>query len=110
VQLGVKLSAVTHAFRRTLARIAVTCVLLAVPVAASGCGAASHYIAGAVVHKIANHLAKTPSAKRHVSQAYCLYSVDRAFHDLTHHHFIFGALNVHQAIKNCEAGFSKKAR
>ena len=88
----------------------VVCALFAVPVAASGCGAASHYAAGVVAHKLANHFAKTPSAKRHVSQAYCLYSVDRAFHDLTHHHLIFGALNVHQALKNCEAGFSKHAR
>jgi hypothetical protein len=36
--------------------------------------------------------------------------VYRAFHDVTHHHLIFGALNVRQAVKNCEAGFSKRAR
>lgn len=100
----------TRALRRILARIAVACVLLAVPIAASGCGAASHYVGGVIAHRIANHFAKTPSAKRHVSQAYCAYSVYRAFHDVTHHHLIFGALNVRQAVKNCEAGFSKRAR
>ena len=99
-----------HSLRRTLARVAVICVLSAVPLAAAGCGSASHYAAGVIAHKIANHFAKTPAAKRHVSQAYCLYSVDRAFHDLRHHHFIFGALNIHQALKNCEAGFGKNSR
>jgi hypothetical protein len=99
-----------HSLRRSLARLAVVCALLAVPLTAAGCGAAGHYVGGVVVHHLANHFAKTPKAKRRVSQAYCAYSVYRAFHDLTHHHFIFGALNVHQAIKNCEAGFSKNGR
>jgi hypothetical protein len=96
-----------HSCRRFVARIAVLGALLAVPVAAAGCGSASHYIAGVAAHKIANHFAKTPAQKRHVAQAYCAYSVYRAFHDVTHHHLIFGALNAHQALKNCEAGFSK---
>jgi hypothetical protein len=99
-----------HSFRRSLARVTVICALFALPVAAGGCGAASHYVGGVVVRHLADHFAKSAAAKRHVSQAYCLYSVDRAFHDLTHHHVIFGALNVHQALKNCEAGFSKSAR
>jgi hypothetical protein len=88
----------------------VICALLTVPVAVAGCGSAGHYIGNVVAHKIANHLAKTPAAKRHVSQAFCAYSVYRAFHDLTHHHLIFGALNAHLALKNCEAGFSKNKR
>jgi len=93
--------------RRDLARLAVICVLLTVPVMATGCGAAGHYVGGVVAHKIANHFAKTPAARRRVSKAFCVYNVYRAFHDVTHHHLIFGALNAHQALKNCEAGFGK---
>jgi hypothetical protein len=99
---------VAHSFRRSLARVAVICALLAAPVAVAGCGAASHYVGNVVAHKIANHFAKTPAAKRRVNKAFCVYSIYRAFHDVTHHHLIFGALNAHHALKNCEAGFSKK--
>jgi hypothetical protein len=99
-----------HLVRRSLARVAVMCVLLTAPVLATGCGAASHYVANVAAHKIANHFAKTPAAKRRVSRAFCAYSIYRAFHDVTHHHLIFGALNAHQALKNCEAGFSKSGR
>jgi hypothetical protein len=84
--------------------------MLLTGLAAAGCGSASHYVGGVVAHKVANHLAKTPTAKRRVSQAYCAYSVYRAFHDVTHHHLIFGALNARQAVINCEAGFSKSKR
>jgi len=98
-----------RSFRRSLARIAVVCALLTVPVAATGCGAGGHYLGAIVAHHVANHFAKTPSARRHVSQAFCAYHVYRAFHDLTHHHLIFGALNVHQALINCKAGFSQTA-
>jgi hypothetical protein len=101
---------VAHTFRRALARFAVICALVTVPVAATGCGAAGHYLGGVVAHHVINHYAKTPTARRRVSKAFCVYHVYRAFHDLTHHHLIFGALNVHQALKNCEAGFSKNAR
>jgi hypothetical protein len=96
--------------RRWIVRMAVVSVLIAVPVAASGCGAASHYVGGVIAHHIANHLAKTPAQKRDVSRAYCAYSVYRTFHDATHHHLIFGALNAAQAVKNCEAGFSKSSK
>ena len=85
-------------------------VLLAAPIGATGCGAAAHYLGNVVAHKIANHFAKTPAARRRVNKAFCVYSVYRAFHDLTHHHLIFGALNVHQALKNCEAGFGRNQR
>jgi ribosomal protein L34E len=97
----------TRSVRKTLARLAVVCVLVSASMATTGCGTAGHYIGGVVAHHIANHFAKTPAARRRVSKAYCVYSVYRAFHDLTHHHLIFGALNVHQALKNCEAGFGK---
>lgn len=100
----------TKSWRRSLARIAVLCVLLTAPVAATGCGAASHYLGNVVAHKIANHYAKTPAARRRVNKAFCVYSVYRAFHDITHHHLIFGALNAHQALKNCEAGFGRNKR
>ncbi|MGP0052758.1 MAG: hypothetical protein ACLPZR_28520 [Solirubrobacteraceae bacterium] len=93
--------------RRSLAHIAVICVLLTVPVAAAGCGSAAHYIGGVAAHDIAKHFAKSAAAKRRVDLAFCAYSVYRAFHDVTHHHLIFGALNAHQALKNCDAGFSK---
>lgn len=76
----------------------------------TGCGAAGHYFGGVIAHHIANHFARTPAQRRHVSQAFCAYNVYRAFHDVTHHHLIFGALNIHAAIKNCEAGFSRNAR
>lgn len=85
-------------------------MLVAVPIAATGCGAAGHYFGGVVANHIVRHYAKTPAQRRHVSQAYCVYSVYRATHDFTHHHLIFGALNAHQALKNCEAGFSRNAR
>jgi hypothetical protein len=98
---------VAYAYRRSLARIAVVLTLLTVPIAAAGCGAASHYVGGVAAHHAANHFAKTPRAKRNVSRAYCAYSVYRAFHDVTHHHLIFGALNAHQALTNCMAGFKR---
>jgi hypothetical protein len=90
--------------------VAIIGALLVLPVAAAGCGSAGHYIGNVVAHKIANHFAKTPAAKRRVNQAFCAYSVYRAFHDLTHHHLIFGALNAHLALKNCEAGFARNHR
>src|ERR1035438_4592831 len=96
-----------HSFRRSLALIAVICALLTVPLAAAGGGSGSHYIGNVVAHKVANHFAKTPAAKRRVDLAFCAYSGYGAFHDGTHHHLMFGALNAHQALKNCEAGFSK---
>ncbi len=100
----------TRALRRRLARLAILAVLVAASMTAVGCGAAGHYLGGVAAHKIANHFAKTPAARRRVNRAFCIYSVYRAFHDVTHHHLIFGALNAHQALKNCEAGFSKNAR
>lgn len=96
-----------RSLRRSVARAAVICALLTVPVTLVGCGAASHYVGNVLAHKIANHFARTPAAKRRVNQAFCVYSVYRAFHDLAHHHLIFGALNAHQALRNCEAGFSR---
>jgi hypothetical protein len=95
--------------KRLVARVAVICVLLT-PFAITGCGAAGHYAGNVLAHKIANHFAKTPAAKRRVNQAFCAYSVYRALHDLTQHHLVFGALNAHQALKNCEAGFLKTKR
>jgi hypothetical protein len=97
----------TRSVKRTIARLAIVCALATVPIAAAGCGAAGHYIGGVVAHKIANHFATTPAARRRVSKAFCAYNVYRAFHDLTHHHLLWGALNVHQALRNCEAGFGK---
>jgi hypothetical protein len=93
--------------RRSLARFAVICTLMTVPVVATGCGAAGHYVGNVVAHSIANHFARTPQARRNVNKAFCVYSVYRAFHDVTHHHLIFGALNAVQALKNCEAGFKR---
>jgi hypothetical protein len=96
--------------RRAIAQVAVVGVLLTAGVAVAGCGSAAHYVGNVAGHKIANHFARTPAARRRVSRAFCAYSVYRAFHDFRHHHFIFGALNAHQALKNCEAGFSRNAR
>jgi hypothetical protein len=96
--------------RPMLARLAVLAVLATAPLAAAGCGAAGHYALNVIAHKVANHYAHTPAQRRAVDRAFCAYSVYRAFHDLTHHHLIFGALNVHQALSNCRAGFSLNAR
>ncbi len=95
--------------RRLAARILLLGVLLGAPLMAGGCGAGGHYLGNVLAHHIANHFARTPQARRRVDRAFCLYSVYRAFHDFTHHHFIFGALNAHQAIVNCEAGFGRHA-
>lgn len=95
-----------NALRRRLARALVIGTLMVTPVAATGCGAASHYIGGIVAHHIANHLI----GKKRANRVFCLYSVYRTVHDFSHHHYLFGALNLHQAFKNCEAGFSKSAR
>jgi hypothetical protein len=99
-----------RSLKRLFARLAVICVLLSAGFAVTGCGSAAHYIGNVAGHKIANHFAHTPAARRRVNRAFCAYSVYRAFHDFRHHHFIFGALNAHQALKNCEAGFSRNAR
>ena len=96
--------------RRTLAKFLIIGALMTVPLAATGCGAGGHYLGGIVAQHVANHFAKTPAARRRVSKAFCVYNVYRAFHDLTHHHLIFGALNVHQALRNCEAGFGRNQR
>lgn len=95
--------------QRSLARFAVVLALLAIPVAAAGCGAGTHLAGNIIAHKIANHFAKTPAEKRDVNRAFCLLSVAQAFHDATHHHLIYGALTTGQAIKDCERGFSKNA-
>lgn len=92
-----------------LARVLIVFALGVSPLAATGCSAASHYVGNVLAHKIANHYVRTPAARRRVNRAFCVYSVYRALHDFTHHHLIFGALNAHQALKNCEAGFSRHA-
>jgi hypothetical protein len=98
---------VVTTIRRSFARFAVICALMTVPVVATGCGAGGNYVGNVVAHSIANHFAHTPRARRNVNRVFCVYSVYRAFHDVTHHHLIFGALNAVQAIKNCEAGFKR---
>ena len=95
---------------RRLGALLAVIVVLAAAATVAGCGAAGHYVGNVVAHKIANHFATTPAARRRVNRAFCVYSVYRAFHDVTHHHLIFGALNAHQALLNCEAGFGKNAR
>ena len=96
--------------RRLAARCLIVAMLLCAPVIAAGCGAGSGYLGNVVGHHIANHFARTPQARRRVNRAFCVYSVYRTFHDFTHHHYIFGALNAYQALKNCEAGFGRNAR
>lgn len=70
--------------RRFLARVLVVCALALTPLAVAGCGG--------------HHL---------LSKAFCLYNVDRAFHDFRTGHKIYGALNVALAIHNCERGFGR---
>ena len=71
-----------HRIARLLA-IAIVCVL---PIGVSACG--NHHL---------------------ISKAFCIYNVDRAFHDFRTGHKIFGALNALAAIHNCERGFSRNS-
>jgi hypothetical protein len=82
--------------------------LVAVPIGAAGCGAGGNLVGGVVARHVLQHVA--PGHARTIRKAFCAFHVYRAFHDLTHHHLIFGALNVYEAIKNCEAGFSQNGR
>ena len=59
-------------------------MLVSVPIATTGCGGAA-----------AGH------------RAYCVYSVYRAFYDLTHHHLLWGALNAHQALRTARRALAK---
>ena len=45
-----------------------------------------------------------------LSKAFCIFNVDRAFHDFRTGHKIYGALNVALAIHNCRAGFAPNSR
>ncbi len=96
----------TRSLRRLSARLLVVSVLVLTPVAAAGCGAAGHYVGGIIAHHVANHLV----GRRRANKIFCVYSVYRTVHDFSHHHLLFGALNLHQAFRNCEAGFSRTAR
>jgi hypothetical protein len=69
--------------RRFLARVLTIAVVCTAPIGISACG---------------NHL---------LSKAFCIYNVDRAFHDFRTGHKIYGALNVAMAIHNCRQGFSR---
>ena len=62
-------------------------MLVRVPIATTGCGGAA-----------AGH------------RAYRIYGVYGAFHDLTHNHLLWGALNAHQALSNREEGFGTNQR
>jgi hypothetical protein len=69
--------------RHLIARLLAVTMVCAVPFGVSAC--ANHHL---------------------LSKAFCLYNVDRAFHDFRTGHKIYGALNVALAIHNCRAGFA----
>jgi hypothetical protein len=99
-----------RACKRALTRLAVVATLVAVPIAVGGCGAASHYLGNVVGHKILNSVIKSTKGRKDVDKLFCADNVYQAFKDVKHHHYVFGALNVKTAIKNCEAGFSKNSK
>ena len=98
-----------RACKRTLARLAVGATLVFVPVAAAGCGAATHYIVQGIAHKALNSVVKSEKGRKDVDKVFCVDNVYQAFKDVKHHHLVFGALTLRSAIRNCEAGFSKNA-
>lgn len=93
----------THRTRRLVSRLLVVLALVTAPVAVAGCGNSG--IGGVIAHHVLNHV--FPGHRRLISKAFCIYHVDKAFHDFTHHHAIYGAFNVYEAIRNCEAGFGR---
>ena len=96
--------------KRTLARLAIGATLVLVPVVAGGCGAAAHYVEQGVLHKALNTVIRSKKGRKDVDKLFCVDNVIRAFKDVKGHHYIFGALTVKSAIKNCEAGFSRNSK
>jgi hypothetical protein len=93
--------------RRRLARLLVIATLVIAPAAVlAGCGAGTHYVENVVAHHVANHLI----GKKRANKVFCVVSVYQTVHDFHGHHYLFGALTLRQAFKNCEAGFSKNAK
>ncbi len=99
-----------RALKRTLARLAVVGTLVLVSVAAAGCGAAAHYVGQGILHKALNTVIRSKKGRKDVDKAFCIDNVYHAIKDLSHHHYLFGALTVRSAIHNCEAGFSRNAK
>jgi hypothetical protein len=99
-----------RASKRTFARIVVGATLVFIPLAAAGCGAASHYVLQGVAHKGLDAIVKSEKGRKDIDKAFCLDNVYHAFKDIKGHHYIFGALTVKSAIKNCEAGYSKNSK
>jgi hypothetical protein len=92
----------SHA-RRLLARLLIVAALVVVPTGVAACGSGGHIVGGYLAHQAANHL--FPGHRKAINKAFCAYNAYRAFKDFTGGHKIYGALNVYQAIRNCEAGF-----
>lgn len=94
-----------HRLRRTLALLG-TVVVLAVPaLSTAGCGSTTHFLGGVVAHRIANHFAHTPAARRRVNKVFCLYHGHRVLVDLRTHHVFAAGLNAVAAYRSCKAGF-----
>ena len=98
------------AFKRTFARLAVGATLVFIPLTAAGCGAATHYIGQSLAHKALDTVIRSEKGRKDVDKAFCVENVYQAFKDVKHHHYLFGALTVKSALKNCEAGFSKNSK
>jgi hypothetical protein len=94
--------------RRRLGVFAVVLAMAVPALAASGCGAGSHYLGGAVAHQIANHFVHSSAGRRRVNKLFCLYHGHRILVDVRNHHFIAAGLNGLAAYRACKGGFGRR--
>ncbi|MDQ6744887.1 MAG: hypothetical protein M3Z27_02540 [Actinomycetota bacterium] len=93
--------------RATLLLLAV--LALALPaLAATGCGSGGHYIGGVAAHHLANHFARSTTARRRVNKVFCLYHGHRVLVDLRTHHLFAAGLNAYSAFHACRGGFGRR--
>ncbi len=76
--------------------------------AASGCGAGGHYLAGVAAHHAVNHFARSQAARRRVNKVFCLYHGHRVLVDIRTHHVFAAGLNAVAAYRACKAGFGRR--
>jgi hypothetical protein len=94
--------------KRTIALLAALLALSVPALAVSGCGSTGHFVGGVAAHHIANHFARTPTARRNVNKVFCLYHGHRVLVDLRTHHVFAAGLNAIAAYNACKGGFGRK--